>query len=128
VAWALAALLGLLAWGNGGAGPAAAYTVSLTNPTEHTVEAEVFVIGPDLGCQGLGVRMLPAGGAATWETGELCPGGLAGRTRTARGWQALAETSCLGGQRPRSDWTSCCRDLSFAICLRPDGRRGFCPQ
>jgi hypothetical protein len=62
--------------------------------------------GPDLKSRGLGERALPARGAVRWNTGEMCPGGLGGRIRGPGGWRPLAETSCLGAEDPRSNWTA----------------------
>jgi hypothetical protein len=108
--------------------PARAFVVSLFNPTQSEAVVELFVIGPDLECRGLGERPLPAGGAVRWDTGKMCPGGLGGRIRGTGGWRPLAETSCLGAERPRSNWTACCHDLAFTLCPRPGVGVGFCPR
>lgn len=121
----LAALaLTALAW----AGPALAYEITVMNPSDRRVRVEVFVISPDLSCLGLGREEIAPGGRAHWDSGGLCPGGLAGQARGQQGWAAMAETSCLGAPRDRHDWTACCRDLSFEVCPRPGGRLAFCPR
>lgn len=114
--------LAALAW----AGPVQAYEISVLNPSKSRVRVEAFVIGSDLSCLGLGTKEIAPGGSAQWDSGGLCPGGLAGEVRTNEGWTAMSETSCLGAARPRHDWTSCCRDLRFTVCPGPGGELRFC--
>ena len=107
-------------------GAVQAYEISVINSSASPVRVEVFAIGPDLTCLRLGQKEVAPGGKAIWESGVLCPGGLAGKVLTGEGWTAISETSCLGAARVRRDWTACCRHLNFRICPAPGASAAFC--
>jgi hypothetical protein len=115
-----------------------AWTVTVRNDSEETCRVDLYYTSFE-GNKEYGMKLVPKGGTATFETGLWCPSGFTGiifKDPKNLEYPSLASTSILGHETGTTGFSAGCWNSSWKICRkRGEGYKevrnndyGFCKQ